>query len=113
MKILMSILFGLFLIVSPVEAAHHYVWNNNDYVCWMDDTTIRTSSNTCIFNIIMENRRTGEFSITDCMYTIFKVDNKYWFAMLDGECQQKEISYYDGWWEPYGLEWLQNNGYLE
>ena len=44
---------------------------------------------------------------------IYKDENKYYMTILGGEVPQKEITYYDGWWQPYGLKWLQDNGYLE
>ena len=115
MKILMSILFGLFLVVSPVEASHQYIWNNREYVCWLDDTTIYTNENKtwCIFDIIMEDRISGKYSISKRPMLIYKDENKYYMTILGGEVPQKEITYYDGWWQPYGLKWLQDNGYLE
>jgi len=114
MKLLLGIVVSLCLIgLSPVNASHHYIWNNDDFICWLDDSSIQNDKDLyCIFKIIMEDRHKQTYSISNNPVIIYKSNNSYWMTILDGYCPQKEVSYYKGWWQPYGLKWLQENGYL-
>ena len=110
-KLLASVLFMLCMIVPlKGECAYHYIWNNDDYIAWINDKNIITSDNTACFDIVIENRRTGKQDEYKHKATIYR-DRGDWYIDFDG-IENHPISYYKSWWQPYGLDWLIDNGFL-
>jgi hypothetical protein len=115
---IVSLLLGLSLIISSnnAEATHHYLWSNTDYAFWLDDQSIKTAPDKsyCTFNIISEDMHTGEQELCTSPIIIYKRNSEWWLSFCtDRDQPPHEVEWYSEWWQPWGLKWLLDNGYLE
>ena len=119
MKKFSIILFMCLFLSTSVEAAHHYLWSdgvNTNYAFWLDDKSIITNydKNWCKFNIIIEDMKTGELKPCSSPIIIYKRNGEWWLSFRDyDDTIPKPVEYYSGWWQPWGLKWLLDNGYIE
>ena len=109
----MFVIMLVFTIATPnAQASDHYIWSNREYRFWIDDATIVTNSSGTLatFNLVCENLLNGTSTRGSAGRIIFHADRGKWLCTI-GEIT-KPVEYYDGWWQPFGLHWLQENGYL-
>lgn len=115
MKKVFIVLLVLISCVSSIsEAAYYYLWNNDDYIAWINDRTIETNEihTAAKFDIVMENRRNKTQSIASGKNVIYKDSGEWYFYIENGNMAPERISFYEGWWQPYGLEWLLDHKFL-
>lgn len=116
-----SLFLGLFLIISSnnAEATHHYLWSdgvNTNYAFWLDDTSIVNSPNKTwvAFHVILEDMNTGELVYSREPVIMYKRNSEWYISFYgDDQIPPKSVEYYSEWWQPWGLKWLLDNGYLE
>ena len=107
---------GLFIPMKGAEATHWYLWSDTNYAFWLDDKSIITNydKNWCKFNIIIEDMKTGELKPCSSPIIIYKRNGEWWLSFRDyNDTIPKPVEYYSGWWQPWGLKWLFDNGYIE
>jgi hypothetical protein len=113
MKKLLVVLVILFCCsnISITEAAYHYVWNNDDYIAWINDRTIDTNpiKSAASIQVVLEDRHTGKQSIVE--KCVFYRDSGRWYYHL-GNNPDKPLEFYEHWWQPHGFHWLIDHGFL-
>ena len=116
-KLITGILICLCLVFSinqKAEATHHYLWSNRDYAFWMDDIYIHSGPNKdwCMFKIVIEDMPTGKLKLSDEYMVIYKRNGEWCWTYQHDDQSPHTIEYYNEWWQPWGLKWLLDNGYL-
>ena len=113
-KILVLITMIIGLSSGITNSAHHWVWQNDDYITWIDDTTIEVNDirSAVKFDIIMENRRNNTQKRSKNKMVIYKANSDWFFYINGSSMEPHKVSYYSEWWQPYGLRWMIDNGFL-
>ena len=118
---MVSLLLGLSLIITSnnAEATHYYLWSdgvNTNYAFWLDDRYIQNSpSKTWVaFVIAIEDMETGELKYSKEPVIMYKRNSEWYMSFYgDDQLPPEPIEYYSDWWQPWGLKWLLDNGYIE
>ena len=115
MKKFSIILIICLFLITPVEAAHHYLWSNTDFAFWIDDQSISNSKSKtwASFTIVCEDFHTGKQKPSTNPIIIYKRNGEWYLSFFHDYFPPQNIEYYCDWWQPWGLKWLLDNGYIE
>lgn len=104
----------IFVLTAPVgECAHHYIWNNQDFAFYIDDSCILSNNekDLVIFKLVSVNMHNNTYRITDCMFAKSS-KNEWYFDLPRDKNSKRELSeYQEYWWQSYGFAWLKEHGY--
>lgn len=114
MKKIVLIFLLMMMTYNHTEAAHHWIWQNDDYIAWIDDTTIEVNDirSAVKFDIIMEDRHENTQKRCKNKMVIYKSNSDWYFCINNDYPEFHKVSYYSEWWQPYGLSWMIDNEFL-